>query len=66
MLRQMGGHGRNRAPAVFFSLPLVCLRHNSWLLEIIDYTGLPSNNVPPHAEKGNMSGDSRLRNTDIF
>lgn len=58
VLRQMDSRGRNRASAVFFGLPLVCLKHNSWLLEMIDYPGLPANNVPPYAEKENMSSDS--------
>lgn len=54
----MDSRGRNRASAVVFGLPLVCLKHNSWLLEMIDYPGLPANNVPPYAEKENMSSDS--------
>lgn len=32
---------------------------------MIDYTGLPANNVPPNGEKGNMSNDSWLYDTDI-
>lgn len=44
---------------------LQSLRRNSWLLEMIDYTGLPANNVPPNGEKGNMSNDSWLYDTDI-
>lgn len=57
LLRQMDGDGRNKAP-VFSWLPLVCLRHNSRLSEMIDYTGLPTSNVPFYAEKGTMSRDS--------
>lgn len=44
---------------------LQSLRHSSWLLEMIDYTGLPTNNMSPNAEKGNMSNDSWLYGTDI-
>lgn len=44
---------------------LQSLRRNSWLLEMIDYTGLPTSNVPPNAEKGNMSDDSWLYDTDV-
>lgn len=53
----MDGDGRNKAP-VFSWLPLVCLRHNSRLSEMIDCTGLPTSNVPFYAEKGTMSRDS--------
>lgn len=34
------------------------LRRNCCLLEMIDYTGLPTNNVPPYAAKGSLAGDS--------
>lgn len=33
---------------------------------MIDYTGLPTNNVPPYADRENMCGDSWLCDTDIW